>query len=434
MTRSLLGWMSVLALGLGLFAPSDARACGGCFHPPEGSPSPVNGHRMAIAVSPSGTTLWDQIQYEGSPEDFVWVLPVMGTPMVEQADNGFFEVLVAATQIVMRAPAAPRTFCTDACDQYSFGIGAAGASYSPRSEDGGPPPVTVHYEGVVGPYETATIGSADPAALVSWLRDHGYAVPDSIMPTIDYYVSLGANFAVLRLAPGAGIDRMEPVRVTTPGLSLTFPLRMVQAGVQTSVDLELFVFAESRMEIANFGNAEVDRAQVAFDWTTMTFGYEEEFENALFAGDGVGTNWVTEFAGPSTPLSLGSLGATGPDGTVHSPAEDLAIVTAAIASPYLTRLRTRLPPSELDEDLLLRESTGIDIGARFDITRELHRAAEPVCDTYCSMGVGVDGSGSSRGTGSSLRCAASPGGGDRWLGLSALGLAAALLFVRRARG
>lgn len=433
MTRSLLPWMLLLALGLGALAPSDARACGGCFHPLEGSPSPVNGHRMAVAISPSGTTLWDQIQYDGSPEDFVWVLPVMGTPMVEQADAGFFEALVAGTQIVMRAPAPPRTFCSDSCDAFDFTFGFAGSA-SPaiaRGEDG-TPPVTVHYEGVVGPYETATIGSDDPVALVTWLRDHGYAVPSEIMPTIEHYVGLGSNFAVLRLAPGAGIDRMEPVRVTTPGLSLTFPLRMVQAGVQTSVDLELFVFAESRMEVANFGNAEVDRSAVAFDWDGMTFGYEAEFENALFAGEGPGTNWVAEFAGLAAPLDLSRFATTGPDGSVHNPTEDLAIVTRAIPAAYLTRLRTRLPPSELDEDLLLRASSGGDIGTRFDITRELNRAPEPVCPTYCSMGVGVASDGSSRGTGGSYRCSASPGGGSS-LALSGLGLAAALIFARRSR-
>ena len=57
---------SVLLAGL---APSDARACGGCFNPPTGMPAPVTGHRMAIAMSPAGTTLWDQIQYAGEPDD-----------------------------------------------------------------------------------------------------------------------------------------------------------------------------------------------------------------------------------------------------------------------------------------------------------------------------------------------------------------------------
>lgn len=412
--------------------PSDAHACGGCFHPPEGSPAPVSGHRMAVAISPRGTTLWDQIQYEGAPEDFVWVLPVMGTPMVELADNGFFEALTAATTIVMQAPPPPRTFCSDPCEVGSFGVFASGRA--PTRADETDPTVEVHYEGVVGPYETATIGSADPGALITWLNDHGYAIPASIEGTIAYYVGLGANFVALRLAPASGIDRMQPVRVTSPGLSLSFPLRMVEAGVQVSVDLELFVFAEGRMEAANFGNAEVLRANVAFDWATRTFGYEAEFESALFAGEGEGTNWVTEYAEPADLAQLRSYRTfDAATGEAHSPEADLAVVTAAIDAPYLTRLRTRLPPAELNRDLLLRASTGGDVPSFFRITRELNRAPEPSCPDYCSEGTGLGpGGGSSRGTGSSLRCSAIVGRASPAL-LLGLVLGALLLAARRGR-
>ena len=65
---------------------------------------------------------------------------------------------------------------------------------------------------------TATIGSADPDALITWLNDHGYSVPASIEGTISHYVGMGSNFVALRLRPTAGIDRMQPVRVTSPGL------------------------------------------------------------------------------------------------------------------------------------------------------------------------------------------------------------------------
>ena len=46
----------------------DSRACGGCFVPP-GPNTQVTAHRMAFAVSPRRTILWDQIQYAGEPEE-----------------------------------------------------------------------------------------------------------------------------------------------------------------------------------------------------------------------------------------------------------------------------------------------------------------------------------------------------------------------------
>lgn len=377
-----------VAILVALAVPSDARACGGCFvtPTPTGSPQPVTGHRMAVAISPLGTTLWDQIQYEGAPEDFVWVLPVMGTPVVELSDNAFFEALGQATNITMTAPAPPLPFCP------SSGCSLGCASFAPSDpfilSDAGGGGVSVYYTGVVGPYETVTIGSTDPMALVVWLQDHGYAVDDAILPTIRHYSDMGANFTVLRLAPMAGVDRMQPVRVTSPGLSLTFPLRMVAAGIQTTVDLELFVFAEGRMEAANYGNAEVDRAAIVYDWATGIFSYEAEYENALFAGDGVGTNWVTEYAQLAPIDTLGFFRTYEEDGTPHSAGEDVTLITGTLAAPYLTRLRTRLPPSELDRDLLLRTTTGEDVRPAFFVTREANRAPDPQCGG-CTAGHGA---------------------------------------------
>lgn len=375
------------SLAMAVLSPRPASACGGCFNPPSGMPTPVTGHRMAVSISTAGTTLWDQIQYAGSPEDFVWVLPVMGTPMVELADNAFFEALADATAITMSAPAPPRTFCPRSggssfgCTQYSPSAALDGGS----AHDGSS--VVVHSEGIVGPYETATVGSTDPMELVDWLQDHGYLVPDAILPTIAHYVEMGANFTVLRLAPDAGVDRMQPVRVTSPGLSLSFPLRMVAAGVQTSVELELFVFAESRMEAANYHNAEVDRGAVSYDWASGRFSYDDEYSNALFAGEGPGTNWVTEYAGYAPVPSLASYTSTGPDGEVRTASDDVEVAARGIAFPYLTRMRTELPPSELDRDLLLRASEGDDIGTFFTVTRELNRAPDVSCDSTVDCSV-----------------------------------------------
>ncbi|UJR78822.1 DUF2330 domain-containing protein [Sandaracinus amylolyticus] len=430
MLRRLFVATAVCAALTPLFVPDVARACGGCFHPPEGNPSPVTGHRMAIALGTTQTTLWDQIAYEGDPADFVWVLPIAGTSTVEIAENAFFESLVAHTTITLVAPPPPRVSCDDPCGDSFF----ASSDAAPGRELGGDGSVTVHHEGVVGPYATATIGSEDPDALVTWLRDNRYQVPDAMLPTITHYVDLGMNFVVLRLSPSANVQRMVPVRVTVPGLSTTFPLRMVAAGVEVSVELELFVFAESRIEAANFGNAEVDRAAVSFDWATLTFDYDARYEDALFAGEGVGTNWVTEYA-TIAPTSIGTYQSFPPDGSATtSAAADWAVVTRSVSEPYLTRMRTRLPVSELGVDLQLRMSDREDLAeTRVMVTRERNRADEPECPTFCAHpGIGPGTSG--RGRGDGLRCSTSmPGAGARGLiALAIVGAAAIALRRRRA--
>jgi hypothetical protein len=373
--------------------PSRAAACGGCFAPSE-TVTVVTGHRMAVALSPTETTLWDQITYAGNPEDFVWILPIQGEVLVELADNAFFEALSNSTGITLQGTfAPPRTFCPDPCDDFSFG-----ASAGRGAEDGGgtmePPPVTVYGEATVGPYETATIGSTDPGALVAWLRDHGYAVPESAIPIIAHYVDAGLNFAALRLSPNSGVNQMQPVRVTTPGMMPVFPLEMVAVGATGSLGLELYVFAEGRSEAQNFPVVQVDGDDLYYDWETTTFNYAEAFDLALDR-EGSGRAWVAEFAqsdsyaspftGSSWRSTVESYVSYDEAGAVlGSSMDDFAVVTRSIARPYLTKLRTDMAVEHLDQDLVLQAALDdAAVDPYFNVSRERNRPDEPVCSDVC---------------------------------------------------
>src|SRR5262245_7784907 len=100
-------------------APRDSSACGGCFHPEQQpqqtSTTVVTAHRMALSISQTQTVLWDQVQYDGSPEEFAWVLPVKPGARIEVGSDAWFEVLDAATSTRVIAPAV----------DCSFGLGPA---------------------------------------------------------------------------------------------------------------------------------------------------------------------------------------------------------------------------------------------------------------------------------------------------------------------
>ena len=351
-------------------APTPARACGGCFAP-IGTVTVVTAHRMAVAITPSETTLWDQIQYAGDPEDFVWVLPIRGENLVELADNAFFEALDQATQIQLRGTFPPlQAFCG------RLASASDGDSFGPPPSDNG---VTVYGEAVVGPYFTATIGSDDPAALLRWLTDNDYAVPDSILPTIAHYVDLGSNFAVLRLHPNAGVSQMQPVRITTPGLMPTFPLRMVAAGVAGQVGLQLYIFGEGRYGADNFPVVEVDPNDLYFDWARGEFNYDEVFAAAIATAHRRG--WVAEYAQPYEAYGPQVAGyvTVDDDGTEHRSADDLAVITRSLATPYLTKIRTDLDASFLDQDIVLVASDGPTVNSVISVDRERNRPPEPRC-------------------------------------------------------
>src|SRR5690348_16899562 len=64
-------------------------------------------------------------------------------------------------------------------------------------------------------------------------------VARAIQPVIDAYVQSGFDFLAMKLVPGASVQSMRPVRVTTQGASPVLPLRMVAAGTGASVGITL---------------------------------------------------------------------------------------------------------------------------------------------------------------------------------------------------
>src|SRR3984893_3618355 len=90
----------------------DSRACGGGFiRPSTQNATVVTDHRMIFAVSPTQTTLYDQIQYSGSPSDFAWVLPIHGQVGLGVSSDLLFSVLNQRTQTTILAPPYPCPSC-----------------------------------------------------------------------------------------------------------------------------------------------------------------------------------------------------------------------------------------------------------------------------------------------------------------------------------
>ncbi len=360
-------WAGAILAGLlGMAGPRAAEACGGCFAPPN-AVQVVTDHRMVLSLSTERTVLWDQFRYSGRPADFSWILPIRNGPSVqiEVGDNRFLQALDNLTAPVLNPPPRPRRpVCEEDVDaDFSRGSFAdAGASPAP----GG---VEVLGESVVGPYMTATIRGEDPMALREWLRGNGYSVPAAIEPIIDHYVALRMDFVALKLRPGEGIDRMSPVRITTPGYSPSLPLRMIAAGTADKVGLLLMIVAQSRIEAMNFPNGEILPEQLVWDFNAPTVP-AQDFQRAFDALNlqSGGRLWLTESAGAQSRWTVeravqsvrcgpsggpGGCGVGGP-GVVGDDAQ-VAFHTLGTQAT-VTRLRADLAAITLDRDLLLAAS------------------------------------------------------------------------------
>ncbi len=367
----------------------------------------MTGHRMAFAVSQQQTVLWDQIQYSGSPQDFAWILPVTAGAKVELAHDAFFEALDAVTDPVITGP-------SPNCGSSGFACGASSSAGAAFGEGAGE--VQVLSQGVVGPYDTVTLQSTDPNALYAWLTVNGYDIPAATRPIIDAYVQGGFDFIALRLAPGEGVQAMQPVRVVTPGAGLTLPLRMVAAGVGANVGVTLYVLGEGRYEAQNFANGLVDATKLTWSGAQSQSNYTTLATQIMQANGGT---WLTEYAGPqqltaplgassgscltggagglrsgyapptvsgayycqcvfddcvpsgvpgdaaadgASPGDAASTDAAGPgcSDTSCSTFDDLTVALEGLSSAntWVTRLRTTLPASALSQDLVLQASAG----------------------------------------------------------------------------
>ena len=310
------GWMvGALAAVATMMPPRPARACGGCFHPPTPTQvTVVTGHRMAFSISPQQSVLWDQIEYSGSPTDFAWVLPVKAGAQIQLSHDEFFAALDALSNTVITGPT-PNCGTGGGGPGFSCGAsasngGASSVAFSPSAGGAGGSGVQVLSQSVVGPYDTVTLRSTNPNALYDWLVANKYDIPASTRPIIDAYVNEKFDFIALRLAPGEGVQAMQPVRVVSPGAGLSLPLRMVSAGAGANVGITLYVISDGRYQAQNFPDGLVDASKLVWEHAQNQSNYEALAEQVMQGGGG--RTWLTEFAqSTSTSGSAGDYASGG---------------------------------------------------------------------------------------------------------------------------
>ena len=460
------------AMGLGLVAMAvtadDARACGGCFHGPTQNGDVITDHRMIFSVSPQQTTLYDEIEYQGNPASFAWVLPIHGQVQVGLSSDAVFAALDSVTQTTIESPNPP------SCPSCSCGdtFGAAADAAAGGSSSGGGGPVNVISQQVVGPYDTVQLQSSNPTALTDWLSANGFAVPADVQPVIAAYVQEGFDFLALKLQPGQGVQAMRPVSVTTSGAGLSLPLRMVSAGTGAKVGITLWVVADGRYEAANFPNFTIDPTTLVWDFSAQTSNYttlvQQKESAASFA------TWQTESSLDLSPYQVESpvlqgdaendyeaipASDAGGDGGAGETAEqvrqnDLATLFpgADTGTVRVTRMRADLARAALATDLALQASSDQSNLPRFyQVTQSVNAPACPAvpdpcppCDNGSSSGgdggvVGSLGGGSNTSAASpgqqSFGCSAvaADGGGGGWFELTLAGLLGVSIVRSRVR-
>lgn len=401
--------MLSLGIGLGVLSSleSVAQACGGCFQPPVVSEKStvVTDHRMVLSVGNGKSTLYDQFRYQGRPEDFAWVLPIAGEVEVGLSSDALFAGLDAITETTIVRP--PQNCPTQPADcNGGGGVGCASttASFTSFEDSAGntAPTVTVTRQEVVGPYQTVQIQSKDPGALAQWLKDNGFEIPPEVRPVVEQYVAEHFNFLAVKLRPGQGVQAMRPVRVTSKGPTVVLPLRMVTAGVASSVGITLWTVAQGRYEPQNFPLFYIPTSEIGWSWAQGRSNYTDlRLEKAKpFVGRGFELESSVEIPTGVFPASQSSSGFPSPVSPSYendyrlppdvagnkSPSQLLSEDLAALFSDQfgttsrVTRVRADLSKAALSEDLVLSASVEqIALSPTRTITGELD---EPICPVW----------------------------------------------------
>ncbi len=338
---------NVLALGAlagALLAPAVASACGGFFC--NATPVDQQAERIIFVQEDADTvTSYVEINYQGDPAGFAWVVPVPAVPELDVWFSGAFNALDLATQPQFNVPWG----CFLEAD--------AAAGGPPNADDDG---VDVLAQERVGPFDTATIQSEDPRALVEWLRVNEYRITPAMEPFIAMYTEEGMKFLAMKLAPGEDTASIRPIKMTYTAAGPAVPLRLTAVAAQLEMGVKVWILGEGRYGPLNVPDVEIPDADLKWDFNRWQSNYLPLVARKV--DDLGGRGFVTELAGPTAPLAETVRNSFIPDfaGEEAEEARD-ALVALLESRPYISRLYTRVSPEEMDIDPMFGPVDGGDV-------------------------------------------------------------------------
>jgi MYXO-CTERM domain-containing protein len=289
--------MLTALLSLSLSSPP-AHACGGFFC--NSQPMDQSAERIVFAIDEIAKTveMHVQVTYDGSAEEFAWVVPVPDVPELFVSTDTLFE------EVSMRfAPQFTPTFHEEGKCTYGgwygysyddYALGTPDFSSSPESGGG----VIVVDEREVGPYDTATLQAKSTEDLLEWLQENDYDLPDAINPALAPYVADGAYFVALKLQADMDTGDLQPLAMEFAGTRAMIPIQLTSIAATPDMRLEVYVLGKHRAVPENYLHVQINDA--AIDWFSWGSNYEETITWA--ADEAGGQAFATDYSATSEPL------------------------------------------------------------------------------------------------------------------------------------
>ncbi|MFO0595519.1 MAG: DUF2330 domain-containing protein [Myxococcaceae bacterium] len=289
-----------LALAAGLVAAlvsQPADACG-CFAPTTTvTPVVQAGERILFAVDNGTVTAHIQIQYSGDARSFGWLLPLPSVPTLKAGTDELFDRLLAETDPIYVTQGNVK------CRSLTLGCAAsaplAGRSVIDQNADAGTGPAVK--VGSVGPYEFAVLSAADKTEMIKWLNDNRFFIPAGTETAVDPYIAPGSYFLALKLRSDRDAGDITPVVLEYAASYPMIPLVLTSVGALPNMGVQVWLLGEGRGIPRNFAHVVLNDS--VLDWERGVSNYAQTVTRAV--GEAPNKHaFITEYAGPSTPLKL----------------------------------------------------------------------------------------------------------------------------------
>jgi hypothetical protein len=311
----------VLGLGLVAATPENAAACGGtfCDAPPVGqAPMPVDqtGENVLFVMSQGMVEAHIQIQYQGDPARFAWIIPVQKTPELSVGSELLFVNLLNATVPTFTLKSSFQACSSGGSPSSSSGAGCGMSAASTSASSYAPPASTGHTDtdapkvlarNAVGNFETVTLAATSAQDLLDWLSQNGYE-PNAAaaLPELQYYVGLGYVFVAVKLVPNAGVDEIHPLVIRYAGSEPCVPLRLTRIAAVDDMTVRVFFLGEHRV-VPTGAYKQVTLNTAQLDWQNLGKNYNLAVSRAVDTPVADGHAFVTDYAGPSSLVNKGGV-------------------------------------------------------------------------------------------------------------------------------
>jgi MYXO-CTERM domain-containing protein len=275
---------------------NEAAACGG-FGCDLTVPVLQNAEQVVFSIDGQEIEMHVQISYEGEANEFAWIVPVPADPELFVTTAALFSQLQLGTAPIFTLTNVDEGRCDDGGgslfgnSDMAFASGPEAGTFT--STSGG---VNVIATENVGPYETVTLQATSVDALMTWLDDNNYAIPDGSEASITPYIAPeGAYFVALRLQKGKDTGDLQPLGLRYPASKAIIPVQLTAVSAVPDMRMQVYLFGAARAVPESYLHVQINEAAV--DWWNFGQNYFDVITEA--ANQASGHAFATDYYGPS---------------------------------------------------------------------------------------------------------------------------------------